>query len=497
MGAITRAPINFTASEDQSASELGGAAPLVVNAVADDARVVRRRPGISAWSPFDSSYASGSPVIGMVPYGPSRLVYVTEDRKIHSITTAGALTELSSDDTDTMLDGGGRPSMVAGRSMLAMAGGGFIQKWTGAGLSERLQNTSSSFDPPLAVSIGAIARRLVAQIVGNSGEIWWSGPLDAWENWDMTSTGGSSFISSAAKPDPLVYMRENTNEVFCFGPETTQVFAPSALQVDANDPNNLLDFAPVRTQAIGTVSPYGIVQLDDMFGMPDRHKRIIITDARTFKDISKQVATVLAGLSRIDDAWGFRMRFDRFDTIVWIFPTDNVGLIWDANTGNWSEWRQGDEGDDDIGITSAYHWPEENVFLVGMSDGSIAQLDANSNADLDEPIRVEIKSGFSTRGTTSMKACRRVTFQFRRTWEELEADSSGLSPSGHVRISYRDKQGAWKILKDIELSTDSDPCVVIPSVGVYRTRQWRIQYTGEDELQLVSADEELEILEAA
>ena len=88
MGKVVRDNISFNASEDTSASQLGGAAPTVINAVMDSVGTLRRRPGISEWDAFPSDGASGSAVIGMCPWG-EHLVYVTADRKIHSITPAG------------------------------------------------------------------------------------------------------------------------------------------------------------------------------------------------------------------------------------------------------------------------------------------------------------------------------------------------------------------------------------------------------------------------
>jgi len=494
MGEVASGRINFAISEDKSASELGGASPLVWNAIPDSRGVMKRRPGIVAWDPFDSSYASGSAVIGMVAFGTGTLVYVTEDRKQHAITTAGGLTELSSSDTATLLDGGGRPCFVPGRNMLAIAGGGAIQKWVGAGLSARLENTEGDDLPPIATSACAIAERLVVQPPGKSGLIWWSGPLEAWENWDLTTEGGAGYLQANARPDPLLWIADNTNEVFTFGTETIQAYTPGALQVDENDPYNLLDFALARTQNIGTRSPYSVVAYDDVFGLIDRRKRAILTDARTHTDIGRQVSNSLRDMERVDNAWGFRMRLGEFDCLVWMFPTDGLGLCWSIDSKTWCEWRQGAAGGDPVTVTSAYDWAEEGLMLVGMSDGTIARLDESAVSDLGTHIKVQIVSGFVDHGTSATKGCRAVSFRFKRTWAELAADASGLSPSGHVRISYRDDQGDWEILEDVELEDDPEPNVIIRSVGVYRTRQWKVEYTGMDQLELVSAEETYELL---
>jgi hypothetical protein len=496
------APIPFNASQDQSASELAGAMPTVVNAIMDRGGVARRRPAIKTWSTFPSASASGSPVVGMCPFG-SQLVYVTEDRKLHAVSSVSGVIELSSTDTATMLDGSGRPVMIAGRNMMVVAGGGAIQKWEGTGLAARLTNTGTEGDPPEARSICAVAQRLIAQPPDDSGDFWWSAPLEQYEYWDM-ALGEAGYTQASAKPDPITIIADNTNEVFAFGKQTLQVYAPASLSIDDVDPTNTARFAPSRTQNLGTITPYSVVSYDDFFAMLDRMRRFLLADGRTYEDISKPVAHSLREMTSIEDCWGFRLKFGRFDSVVWVFPTDGYGLMWDSNQQNWGEWRDnhidstsGLVAEQPIRITSAYNWSELGVFLVGLSDGSIAQLDESVNTDLGDPICIKLISGFQNHGSMAQKACRTLMLQFKRTQTALPAVAPlSLSPSGHVRVWYRDYEGAWEFVQDIELSDDMNPGVQIRSLGVYRTRQWKVEYTGADELQFVSAQEEFEILGA-
>jgi hypothetical protein len=445
----------------------------------------------------------GSAVIGMISYGDT-LVYVTADRNIHSLSSIAGYVALSSDDPLTKLDGGGRPSFVQGRNMLVIAGGGAIQKWTGAGLSARLQNTgnpvgllpgvaSPGGPPPDAVSISGIAQRLVAAVANKSGQIWWSGPLEEYENWDFTN--GASYIQAAAKPDPLVALFDNTSEVFAFGALTLQVFDPTALAIDVNDPNNILDFATNRTMNIGVTAPDAIVPVDDTFAIIDRQRRVITTDGRTYNDISRSIAKLLRDLDKIDDAWGFRMRLGRFDCVVWMFPAAGFGIIWDSQTGNWSEWRAWNKGPQPVAITSAYNWAEHDVFLVGLADGSIANLDDSSTTDLGKPIDIDLISGFQNRGSGAQKSTETLLLTFKSN--AFPTHDTGLGPpGGFVRVSLRDKQGAWRVVAQKVLSQQKSPCMQIRSLGVYRTRQWRVEYTGDDRFEFASAQEEFEILGA-
>jgi len=524
MGDSQTAPIIFSGSEDKSATELGGAMPLVKNAIPDASGALRRRPGTrtEAGKLLYNSHVDGA-VIGIGPFG-DWLIVVTDQRRIYAINESGSdVRALTSDATPTsFLAGTGRPCIVATRSMVLIAGGAQMQKWDGvAALSSRMANVGDGVDPapayppPDATFMSAIAQRLVVSAPDSDGKIHWSGPLEDYTNWDY-ALGGAGYIQAAAKPDPIVAIFDNTNEVFAFGNETIQVFTPAALQVDVNDPNVLLDFAPSRTLNIGTISPYSIVPVDDNFMMLDRQRRFILTDARTYTDVSGPVAQILHDLNSIDDCWGFRMRFGRFDCVVWFFPTDGFGLVYDRQTEKWSEWQTGTNifGSESPFVTSAYNWAEKSMFVVGDSDGQLLLLDDRYSTDgvlpYVTPIALETRSGFTDHGTTAQKHCKTVLLKFKRATRRYP-DSPAYyvgNGSGHVRISKRDNEGAWKIVRDIELGgpggdphavsdvAPANPCIQLRSLGVYRTRQWKIEYTGQDEIQLVSAQEEFEVLGA-
>jgi len=116
-------------------------------------------------------------------------------------------------------------------------------------------------------------------------------------------------------------------------------------------------------------------------------------------------------------------------------------------------------------------------------------------------IHVEVTSGFTDHGTTAQKHCKTLLLKFKRTFSDLPIPTTTpagvlVSPSGVVRISKRDDIGDWKLVKEVQLSSNRSPAIQIRSLGVYRTRQWKVEYSGGDDLQLVSAQEEFEILGA-
>lgn len=463
--------------------QLAGPPPTVINAITDLAGTIRMRPVVSAWSGFPTTVPSvagsmPSPVDCMVPFG-SQLIYSTRDRKLWACSPSTAtVTALSDLTTPTQIDGTLRVLGQAFRTKAVFVGGGVPQSTTGSGLSAVLSGS-----PPNAASIIGIATRIVLGVNDASGTFRWSGLGDTGHTtWDPLN-----FTEAEAKPDVISVIADNTNELFAFGTETLQVFSPDAV----------LGFAPGRTLNLGCIAPYSVTKVDDMFGFLDRERRFVVTDGRSFSDdssvVSKPIEASLRGLSTVSDCFGFRMRTDRWDAVVWMFPTDGKGFIWNRRNNKWSEWRGWNVTTGGYAaptISSAAFWPEQNVFLVGLTTGQIAKLDATAFTDLGSTVKVELISGFTDHGTDAYKQNNALYLTFKRG---LTAQS-GTAP--RVFVSWRDNTGPWSrpVVIDLGVYGDTNPVLERRSLGVYRRRQWRIECTAASEVSFVSAREDFTVL---
>lgn len=464
----------FNAGEASGLDELASAPPLMVNTLLDMANVRRSRPGVTAWSGFPSTIPNASPVLAMCVFNGD-LVYVTQDRKFWQIHEGHSMA-LSDATSATWLAGSSRPVLLSTGTRVIAVGGGAPQKWIGTGtLTARLGGS-----PPNMSFIVELATRLVGSRNDASGIFVWSGlgePVGH-EVWDALN-----FQEAEASPDPLVAVSTNTNELFAWGTSTLQVYSP--------DPS--VGFAPGRAVNLGLLAPYSLVNVDDMFALFDRERRFVMTDGRSFTDdsvISKPIEAPLRLLDA-DACFGFRMRLDRWDVPVWMFPNDGLGYMWDRRNGLWSEWRAfGSTGYGAPIITSAFSWPEENLFLVGLSTGQIAKLDADAHTDLGQIIKVEMVTGFVDHGTDSYKLSQVASFVFRRG----SAAQDATAPQ--VYVSWRDDTGGYcdPEVFTLGLAGDYEPTVELRALGTYRRRQWKIEYTAAADFAFVGARETFEVL---
>jgi hypothetical protein len=79
----------------------------------------------------------------------------------------------------------------------------------------------------------------------------------------------------------------------------------------------------------------------------------------------------------------------------------------------------------------------------------------------------------------------------------LRRGTTTATPGPHALLSFRDRPGAWSAPIQISLgdSGDSEVVVSLYSLGVYRRRQWRFEFSDTSvALALVSVTETYDVL---
>lgn len=470
--------IDFASGQRSGDEPLGGAIPQSVNVLVDGVGAIHIRPGIAVWDDFGQSplYDDETSVDGIVMWN-GYPVYVTSDRLIHAQVGPGNGTDISDATAATQLDGAGRPVMISTRSMAVMAGGGELQVWEGpgAGLSRRITGGA-----PGATHVVAIDQRLVVNTAGTTGQIAWS-DAGAYETWS------GEFSELESKPDPLPALYENTNELIGGGTESVQT---GTIERDTNG----VFFNPIRTWASGFGAAYSFASNDETFGFLDNRMRIQLSNGRSYKAISDRgITSDLQSFERTDDCWGFRAQIAGWNLLGWHFPTVGRTFVWDVDRETWSEWRGFAAGQWAPWVaTSMAFWAEEKLHLVGLPDGTIGTLDPETLSDNGEPIVAEIYSGFTDHGVDNWKQHISTRLAFRRG-----LGAFGRSPGPNCQLFWRDDTGAWEDPVELELGNvdDPNPVIEVRSLGVYRTRQWRLRFSDNVPVAFVGAVETFEVLE--
>lgn len=471
--------VDISGGQVSGIDSLSSAASSIINWEVDEAGINRMRAGLLSYT---QTGLASSPVIGAQVWG-DYLILVTDNRYIWAINK-GAPTlvqALSTTTTSTQLEGTKRPTFALGTDYIYIAGGGQIQRW-GPSLVTAAILTNS----PRCTHIVAIGQRLVVNDLDTAAtrqQFRWSASGEgSWTTWSASNVSDAD-----ARPDPVVAIYENINELLIFGDSTLQVY-----QVGA-DPT--LPFDQVSTINLGISAPYCAARLDEQFVVLDDKRRLVRCDGRTYEDFSDAIHNDLRNLSTISDGWAYREERDQQSLLVFRFPTDERTFVYDLKGKRWSERKYYNAPVQDDWRVGAYaYWPAFNYHMVGLSSssGGLARLDKDTRQDLAGPLVCERITGWHDYGTTNSKRSGRVRLVMRRG-----TASQGSTP-GLVEIRVQDDESPWSPWEQISVGSPDDYSQVIELFlgGVFRRRRYGIRYSNTDSTSIVGMWDEVDDIEA-
>lgn len=476
--------IPFGPNQESSYDELGGSSPSAINVVIDKNGVIYKRPGIEAYTNVaPSSVVDATGISGLYSANNGQLFAVNNNvnsKTIYKVSN-GSASAVNGTGTDKLL-GNYRPTFTETEVFLILAAGLDIQK-------VNLTNFDSSRlggSPPKSTHVAANSSRLLANdFFVDKTKVRFSGisqgtvDTSGHETWSLGNDDDGGFFTAEARPDNVVAIAENTNEIFVWGQDNVQVFVP----------DGDLIFAPAATREFGTSSPYSIIKKDQEFFWLDQYRRIVYSDGRSFQNIEKPIKKKLDALSTIHDCFGYRVLLGHIDCFVWTFPTDGTTFVYQVD-GGWSEWNGWDSQNSNfkvLQILSHHLRRNGGVNVVGTISGKIGRLSQSAYSDLDELIVASTTSGFLDRGIPNRKLCRGIKIEARRG--QTSSESLG-------RIQWRDNPGPWNGPIDIDFGTTGDYEIVkeIRGLGTYNRRQWKFTFSDSANLSLIRVTEDFEPL---
>lgn len=475
------AAIDFGPKQRSGDHELGGASPAAFNVTVDGGAVVRRRPGIQAYSVAPAGAVDASGVSLLHETADGTLFAVDNDAltKAIYVVAAGVATDISAVSGERIV-GARRPTIAETEAMVVFAGGGPVIKVEFAAMA----TAALGGNPPQGSHIVANnARLLLNNVLSDTNRIDFSGTASGssvagHETWGVTLTSG--FFNAEGRPDPVVALHENTNEVFAFGKTTMQFFAP--------DPDSI--YAPVTTRENGCQAPYSVVKADQAFAWLDHTRRIVVSDGRSLQVLSDGIQQTLNDIPVVSDCHGYRFKSGPVEALVFSFPTDERTFAYQVG-GGWAQWAQYDGSNWTPFPVLCHHLAASSgENLVGLTDGRVCRLVNGVADDLGSPIVASVTSGFDGRGSALRKHTKDVRVCMKRGQVGATSGTVGL-------LRYRDDLGPWSDAIPVYVGDPSDPQPVI-SLGrmgwPYRVRQWQFEFSAAADYALAWVQEEYEEL---
>jgi hypothetical protein len=475
-------PLPFAPTQESGIDPLAGATVVAHNVVLDGGRAVRRRPGLRAASGIDS---------GVVDAAGIAALHVTSDGVVWAVGGGSPLADIyrvgaASAQQLTVppypkLHALTRPVVAETEAILAIAAGAEVHKVLRSTGAPSLLGGS----PPQATHVLGNAARLMLNDVANPSLVWFSGfaigsSFAGHEQWTVGTTD-AGFFGAESRPDPVLAIAENTNEIFAFGRTSVQVFAP--------DPTT--SYTPVATRELGIAAPYSVVKRDQEFCWLDHLRRFVVSDGRSFDVLPDTIKGTIDGIDAVSDAIGYRFNRGSVDALVWSFPTDTRSFAFQG--GGWGQWTSLNEsgGWARVPVNCLFHDPVGKRHLVGTTDGRVLELTLDATDDMGTSFPASVTTGLLSRGADRLKDCLCVRLTLRR-----EAGTAAEQPV--ALLSWRDDAGPWgQPLRVFATSATDDQFVVeFRGLGVYRRRQWKFEFFGAGAFVLAGAEEEFEILES-
>lgn len=478
---MTEARLVFGNLQASGYEQAAGASPIAMNVLVEPSGTVRRRPGLKA-SNVAPAAAVASSAISLLHVTLDGRVYALDEnptgRHVYRVTAGGSL-DLSGGDAVRAVPGVAHPTSTETEMLVVFAAGREMEKLELA--SDTLSRLGGT--PPKASHVTSNASRLLANdtVVDRTkvrysdiaqGTVTFAGH----EIW-APGSGTAGFFTAEARPDPVVALGDSANEVLVFGSRTCQVYGSDETFV----------FAPVATIEIGCGAPYSVVRVDDTFYFMDDKRRIVSVTGRSYEVLSDPIRRTLEEMSSVADCVGQRVLIGPFDLLLWTFPSDGRTFVYQKGSG-WSQWASYGSGNwrpCDVTAVAAHPGGE---LLAGTSTGQVMALALNAAKDASGAnVRAYVETGYESHKTDARKHCRSVRFTLRRT--QLDGIAQAF-------FGWRDEPGEWAARIPIAAAAnDTELVVQFHSLGVYRRRQWFFEWSGDDELALVSAVENFQVME--
>lgn len=480
------APLPFVNQQSSGLSELAGGAPVANNVVYEQGGAVRRRPGIAASKDAVASVVDANGLDGLFATQRGHLYAVGSKpgvRKFYRVTAAGVVQLSESTNSETFLQGTERPVFAETEALLVVTAGEQPSKI--ALDTHAIARLGGS--PPKATHVLANAARLLLNDASGvfPGIIYFSGQAlgssitnhEHWVTSGLARQSTEGFFQAEARPDPVVALAENTNEIFAFGRSSLQVFVPDSFSV----------YAPAGQREFGCAAAYSIVKIDNSFVWLDQYRRFVVSDGRSVEVVSDPIQQTLNNMSRVNDCFGYRVVTGPTDCVVFTFPTDGRTFCFQKGSG-WSQWTSG-TGFGQLDIRCFHFRDATNENLVGTSDGKIGALTHATQQDLGSSFQASVTTGYINRDTDMRKQCTAVRLALKRG-----STATTLEPQGW--LTWRERPGPWLGRAPVRFGTagQSEIVVSLRSLGMYRRRQWSFEFSGPEEFVLAGAEEEFEIL---
>lgn len=470
---ISEIPINqgvFKAQNQRSVRNTAYAENLV-NLFIDTAGSNYDRPTLDMFEDLEDSEP-----IGMY-YFDGVFVVVTSTRNIYTLDSSAVVTNI----TSATLPGTGIPVFVDDGNSLYIAGGGTIIKWDGVGTTTQTLGGS----PPEATHLVYLDGFLIAnrRLDSENNKVIQFADFEDTDSWNALN-----IFSAVADPDQVMGHTVSQRELYVIGQVSTEIW-----QNIGADP---VPFARTFVWNYGTCAKYSILSVDNSVFFLDQDRRIRRFSGREQVKISEQIDEEIATYSTVSDCRSYSFTWNGSVHVLFIFPTEGKGWSIDLRNNQWSEWRGFENGWVRARVNCLFYSQQEQMTLAGdFSSGKIWQFSETLKTDADLVFKRLRTFCFRDAGAAIKKNARMIRINLKR---DVAAEYIGTTPETNptIELRWKDDGKEWSNYRQFSLGEKGNNMYYAEfyCLGIYRTRQYEIQFSDPSELNITSIETDEEVM---
>lgn len=470
---IQEIPINLGAfkSQNQRSVRNSGYAEDLINIFIDIVGSNYDRPTLDLYAQLPNLEA-----IGMY-YFDGVLVVVTAERKIFTIDSDQVVVDITGVD----LPGFGRPVFTDNKETLIIVGGGTPIKWEGVG--EVTEDLGGS--PPQATHASFLDGFLILnrRLDSESNKVEQFSEFEDIETWI-----GTSIFSAVADPDEVQGHTVCQRELYVVGSKTCEVWQ----NVGAFP----VPFARSFIWQFGTSAKYSIISVENSVIFIDQDRRILQFSGREVTRLSDAIEEELSTYETVTDCISSSFTWNGSVHVLFVFPTARKTWSVDLRNKQWTEWRGFDNGWTRPRINcSVYSNELRKTFAGDYITGKIWVFSDEIKTDAEGIFKRNRKFSQRDGGASIRKQANLIRINMRR---DVATSYEGSLPETNptLEVRWKDDGKSWSNYRQVSLGERGEAryYAEIYRLGIYRNRQYEIQFSDPVAFNITSIETDEEAL---
>ena len=298
------------------------------------------------------------------------------------------------------------------------------------------------------------------------------------------------FFSAENKPDPIVAIHSEFDEIAMFGTKSMENFYN----------NNIDPFVAIPGGNVkqGTLSPWTIKALGESWLMLNRKKRLVRIDGRIGQEVSQAIDDILRDSPDITNAYSDII--ETKDKRLYLLHINGRALVYDYDlnewVGEWGSWNKTTATYKDFKARNfLFVEPWNMILCTDKTQGIIYKLDFDSYRDDGDEIRSSIITGWYGHGTTRGKRVNELKLRIKRGTVD-KTTKTQVEPKMLVRWAD-DGSEVFSNWRDVFLGFkgDTEFNYSLYQMGSYdHDRRYEFLCTDNTPFSIVQAEEDVELL---